>query len=695
MSHADVLIVGAGAAGGVAARRFAEAGLSVVALEQGHWQDRAAYRGSEWDWELASQKQWSSRPDVRQGPSDYPVDLTESDMAILNFNGVGGGTLLYNAIWIRLLESNFCSRTRFGLGDDWPLSYAELQPFYERTDRDVGVSGLGGNPAYPPGAEPPLPNIPFSPGALEVARAFHARGWHWWPDSNAIISASYDGRHQCVRRGTCGQGCNEGAKSSFDLTHWRKAVALGARLETGARVRRIVLDDAGLACGAEWIDETGQVRFQSADIVLVAGNGVGTPRLLLNSASERFPDGLANSSGLVGRRLMLHPLAVLFGYFDTPLDGWQGQNGSTVQTLEFAQDDPTRGFRGGAKWALHPTGSGPMGEALRTLLTGATPGDFHARFADRFGHGLMWSIMCEDMPDEDNRVILSPDLTDAAGIPAAKLIYHTSDDARAALDYNVARASEIFHDAGARELQAFNPAGGNAHMVGTARMGEDPAASVVDRWCMTHDVANLGILDGSVFVTSGAVNPTSTIAALSLRATERLIERHAAMPKPDRSGRTTIDLGSVAMKVVAPAPKPLTAAERERLYTLADRLIPAIDDIPSAGALLAGGLLDRVLSVRPDLADHLRAALAHPIEEVGALLGIDPALWQHAVTAIAGGYYLDPRVRARIGYDGQVPNPQTPDRYPAYIADGLLDHVLSDEWRARWDGADEPVLQAG
>ena len=685
MSHADVLIIGAGPAGGVAARQFQDAGLNVVALEQGEWQDRTQYRGAEWDWDLSQGKTWASRLDVRQGPSDYPIDLSESDMGILNFSGVGGGTILYNAIWIRLLEATFRSKTAYGIGDDWPISYADLQSFYERTDRDVGVCGLGGNPAYPPGEDPPLPVMPFNEGAMRVARAMHARGLHWWPDSNAIISTSYDGRHQCVRRGTCGQGCNEGAKSSFDLTHWKKFTAAGGTLETGAWVRKIHTDANGLALGAEYVDRNGAVMFQSADIVLVCANGVGTPRLLLNSANERAPDGLANSSGLLGRRLMLHPLAVLFGYFEEQLGAWQGHNGSTIQTLQFAHDDPARGHRGGSKMALHPSGSGPMGEAIKVMMAGTAPDQFHAAFERRFGHGLMWSIMCEDFPDENNRVVLSPTLFDKAGMPAPKLIYKTSKDSQAALDYAVEQARTIFTEAGATDLLAFNPAGANAHMTGTARMGDDPAASVVDRWCMSHDIPNLGILDGSVFVTCGAVNPTSTIAALSLRATERLIERRGAMAKPDRNGKTIFDLGPPPPQpATVPPVDPLSDAERERLFALADALIPAVDFIPAAGEVIRHGLLDRALSVRADLVPAIRAALALPIDAAGELLAIDPALWQAVVTAIAGSYYLDDRVKARIGYHGQLPNPATPDRYPLYVEEGLLDHLLDGEWQESW-----------
>ena len=166
--RADVLIVGAGASGGVAALTLARAGMRVVCLEQGGWQDPAGYPGAGDDWELQARKQWSSSPNVRDRPTDYPIDFDDADMVLGNFNGVGGGTVLYSAVWPRLLPSDFRARTEHGVGDDWPLSYEDLAPYYEETDRQFGVSGLGGNPMYPPGADPPLPPLPIGRAGLAL-----------------------------------------------------------------------------------------------------------------------------------------------------------------------------------------------------------------------------------------------------------------------------------------------------------------------------------------------------------------------------------------------------------------------------------------------------------------------------------------------------------------------------------------------
>ena len=682
--RADVLIIGAGASGGVAARRLAEAGYRVVCLEQGEWTDPGAYRGAEADWELAARKQWSSAPSLRRTWADYPIDFSESEMGTGNFNGVGGGTVLYNAVWPRLAPSDFRGGSIDGASEDWPITYEELQPYYERTDRDFGVSGLGGNPAYPPGADPPLPPLPIGRAGLLLARAHARLGWHWWPEYNAIASAPYEGRRPCVQRGTCPSGCGEGAKASTDVTHFPRAIAMGALVITGARVRRLPTDKKGLVTGAEWIDANGVEHFQPADVVLCAANGIGTPRILLLSASPKFPEGLANSSGLVGRRLMMHPCVRVTGYFDDDLESWQGHFGGAIQCLQFYGTAAGRDFVRGAKWSLAPTG-GPVNTALPRTTPPVFGADHHQYMRDRFGRGAAWIMLCEDLPDEHNRVELSTTMTDASGLPAAKIIYRVNDNTERIKAWNFERAIESMNEAGAWMVETADFAS-NSHQMGTCRMGDDPSSSVVDRWGVTHDVPNLGIIDGSVFVTAGAVNPTSTIAALALRAVEHLLARRHDVRTPESPSMVVVPSRPrppASDPPMVAAPDALSSGERSSLARVADVLLPAGYGMPAATEVgIADGLIDWVLKVRPDLANPVRHALLDVGPDPGAglerLRAEHPSRYEALTLALVAGYYHHDGVRHLLRYPGQVAKPVRTLDYPEYLTEGLLDHLLSE-----------------
>lgn len=530
---ADVLVIGAGASGSVAVKSLAESGFSVVCLEQGDWTPPSAFAGDKPEWELVKQKQWHPNPNVRAGASDYPVETSDSDVNPLMYSGVGGSTILYAAHWCRFLPSDFRVKSLDGIADDWPLTYEELQPFYERMDREVGVSGLGDNPAYPDGAGYPLPPLPIGKIGLKAAAGMDKLGWHWWPGANSIPSREYRHRPHCLRYGTCLTGCPAGAKASTDLTHWPAALEAGARLVTGARVREITVDAKGLASGAVYVDRNGTERRQKARVVIMAGNGIGTPRLLLLSTSNLFPDGLANSSGLVGKNLMMHPYGAVVGTYDEPLDSWLGPAGQSIESMEFYETDTSRGFVRGAKWNVMPSG-GPLG--MRSGYGGRPVHEswgpnFHKNVKANFGRSFEWGIIAEDLPDEANQVVLDPSLTDSDGIAAPKLLYKSSENTSKLIDFHVERAREAHEAAGAistSTTRLMRDCGW--HLMGTARMGNDPATSVLDKWGRAHDVPNLYVIDGSSFVTSSGVNPTATIMALTLRSVQHLIENHGHHP---------------------------------------------------------------------------------------------------------------------------------------------------------------------
>ena len=297
----------------------------------------------------------------------------------------------------------------------------------------------------------------------------------------------------------------------------------GVELRTNSRVREILVDEGtGFATGVLYHGPDGQVHEQRAEMVIMACNGVGTPRLLLNSKSKLFPEGLANRSGLVGKNLMFHPLTGVAGVFDEPMKGHEGPMACSILSQEFYESDPSRGFVRG--YGLHSGRSTtPMTFALGGYgIDNPIPwGEAHREIMDsQYEYLAGLTVVTEDLPEEHNCVTLDPDMTDSDGIPAPKITYRLGDNTRAMLRHGEARACELLLAAGAKKVlgksddKVWWRAGW--HQMGTCRMGHDPAKSVVNGWGRSHDVKNLFIVDGSIFVTAGAVNPTSTIQALAL-----------------------------------------------------------------------------------------------------------------------------------------------------------------------------------
>ncbi len=523
----DVLIIGAGASGAAVAWSLAETRMRILCLEQGDWVKPTDYPSNGRDWEERQFSDFSVSPNRRNSPADYPVNDSGSPIKVANFNGVGGGTILYAGHFPRMLPSDFRVRSLDGVAQDWPIDYATLEPFYALNDRMTGVAGLAGDPAYPP-KEAVLPPLPLGKTGAMFGRAMNDLGWHWWPSDSAIATQDYEGRAKCINLGHCIAGCAQGAKASTDITYWPQAIRAGVQLRTNCRVREITTNDEGMATGAIYYDVDGTEHFQPAEVVILACNGIGTPRILLNSASPRHPQGLANSSGLVGKNLMLHPYGYVRGYFDVPQDGHRGPHIS-IWSHQFYETDRSRGFVRGFIYQF-TRGQGPVATAVSGMHAGLVPwgaGHHHAyrRLFDRCA-GMV--SICEDLPEEHNTVTLDPDLKDSNGIPAPKITYTLSENSLKMLEFSVAKGVDILKMAGARDIvtEAPLPAAG-WHLMGTARMGTDPARSVVNAWGRSHDVKNLFIVDGSLFVTSGGVNPTSTIQALALYIADSIKARLA------------------------------------------------------------------------------------------------------------------------------------------------------------------------
>ncbi len=529
----DVLIVGAGASGGVAAKHLAEAGFSVVVLEQGNWVDRNLLPGDKAEFALLGAKQWHPDPNVRGKKDDYPIDHSESDVPPWMYSGVGGSTILYAGCWSRQFPSDFRVRSLDGVADDWPISYEELEPYYNLMDLELGVSGLAGNPAYPPGYDPPLPVFPIHKTGRKAAQGMNKLGWHWWPGYNSMPSnGPWHDQVQCERYGICRMGCPSGAKGSTDVTHFPAAMRAGAKIVTGARVARITTNDKGLANGAVYIKD-GKENFQPAALVIVSSNGIGTPRILLMSASNQHPDGLGNSSGLVGKRLMVHPYATTVGIYEDELEDWVGPS-QYIESMQFYETDPSRDFVRGCKWLLMPSDS-PM-QTVTRWTTGEGVRDeefwgdqFCVKMRQSIGHLLEWAVVPEDLPEETNYVSLSDDLKDSDGLPAPKIHYRTSQNTHKMLDFNIARTLEAHQAAGAIRTWVTERNRTSGHIMGTAVMGNDPKTSVVDKHCRFHDVPNLFAVDGSVFPTSSGVNITATICANAKRVVTYISENHSKL----------------------------------------------------------------------------------------------------------------------------------------------------------------------
>jgi choline dehydrogenase-like flavoprotein len=354
-----------------------------------------------------------------------------------------------------------------------------------------------------------------------VAAACDTLGWHWWPADNAIISEDYRGRPACNNCAGCRSGCPRGSLSTAAVW-WAAALACGVDLRVGARVERITTDARGRADGAIYIDlDSGARHRQRASVVVLCANGLGTPRLLLLSADARHPDGLSNSSGLVGRYLMHHAWAGQTLIFPEAADSFAGAFGAPLMSEQFYETDSSRGFVNGFLWQFHR--GFPAAQSALATSWGA---GHRAAFAERFGHDLWVWLQAEDLPVYSNRVELDPTRHDSSGLPGVRVTRQLHANDHRILEFGRARAAELAGAAGA-QLRPADSAAPNPgwHLLGTARMGVDPATSVVDAQHQAWDVPNLYICDGSSFVTCGAANPTSTIGALALRCADGIASR--------------------------------------------------------------------------------------------------------------------------------------------------------------------------
>jgi choline dehydrogenase-like flavoprotein len=526
----DIVIVGAGPTGSAAAWRLAAAGADVVVVDKGTAFDPSTLNRDAPDWELRRAGILSSNPNVRNGPTDDPIDDRQSEIKPMFASGTDGTSTHWSAHVPRFRPEDFRVRTLDGVGWDWPIGYEDLVAYYGLVEERWGTAFVPGDPSAAPrqGLAKPLPTI--GANGRRFARVFDGLGWHWWP-VDLVVGRNADKPDvvHCTHVGPCDLGCPSRLRSSAEHAFLNAARERGARLLTATRVIEIETDASGLASGLVCRNSDGAFRIRARHVAL-AGNASATARLLLMSRNGRAPNGLANSSGLVGRGLMLHPYARVDALFDDALGSWVSGEKAGLVSFEFLQTKPERGFVRGVKLQL-VAGPPPVATAEGSVTGTRLPWgkDHHAAFEAHFDHIAGFTVCAEDLADDSNRIELSDTVVDRDGLPAAKWIYQVPLDARRALDFGMDRAEEVLRAAGGRAFfrtRLREQAG--FHIMGTARMGDDPGTSVVDAFGRTHDVPNLWVLDASVFVTASVANPTLTAQALALRAADRLLLQRKA-----------------------------------------------------------------------------------------------------------------------------------------------------------------------
>ncbi|MBM4185627.1 MAG: GMC family oxidoreductase [Gemmatimonadetes bacterium] len=557
LAGTDVVVVGLGAAGGVAVLPLAQAGLDVVGLEAGTWLDRRDFapdeiRNNVRDWPMLVKKTEAERPTSRATSAETASQIGNHPM----MNAVGGTTLHYWAQSWRLNPWDFrvvsettrrYGRTRIPAGStvqDWPFGYDELERYYDIVEREVGVSGQAGNVRGridprgnrfegPRQREYPMPALRWTAFQDKMAEAARSLGWNPFPGPAAINTAEYGGRSGCGYHGYCNKGgCPLDAKNSTHLTTIPKAVATGRlRVVTRAHVTTIQVDREGRATGVNYLVGNTEY-FQPARVVLLAGYTYENVRLLLLSKSDGYPNGLSNNHGQVGRHYLSHhqggAVTALFPY---DLKAWYGLPAQGVAVDEWADDNFDHAgldfIGGGNLWAMsdrRPIAAANSGTWGRVRSWGSEWKSFIHENADR-SHSFY--IQKTTLPYEDNYLDLDPRVTDALGFPVIRITGEYKENERRAAAFMQDKAEQWYREAGAIEVVrggVGGAMGASTHAYGGTRMGDDPETNVVDRWGFSHEAPNVGVLGASVMGTSGARNPTLTAQALAWRTAAHLAE---------------------------------------------------------------------------------------------------------------------------------------------------------------------------
>ena len=502
----DFVIVGTGAGGGTLACRLAEHGFSVVALDAGpYWRPLQDFASDEHHQEKLY---WT---DERIVDGENPLQLGANNSG----KSVGGSTVHFAMVSLRFRPEWFKARSLLGYGADWPLDWREMWKYYRDVENALKISGPV---RYPWG--PKRPRYPYRPhelnaAALALAQSAEALGIDWTPTPLATLSAPRGLAHPCVYRGMCVIGCSTNAKQSVLVTWLPRALAAGAEIRDLAMAGQVEHDASGRVTGVRFYRQ-GRWHFQRARNVVVAGYAIETPRLLLNSASGRYPAGLANSSGLVGKNLMVQANQAVWGLLDREVRSYKGPPSLAI-TEHWNYTDRGKDFFGGYSYMSQ----GPLPMLWSRVVSGKRGfwGERLRAKMEQYNHQVGLKIVGECMPQERNGVTLT-DEKDQYGLPVPRVSYSYCDNDKRLIRHALQFLHRAMDTLDASDI--WEETDDTCHLNGTARMGDDPRSSVVNADCRSWDIPNLWICDGSVFPTVGGVNPSLTIQAIACRTADRI-----------------------------------------------------------------------------------------------------------------------------------------------------------------------------
>jgi len=564
----DVVIVGVGAAGGILAAELGKAGMKVIGLERGPRLTTEDFTPHD---ELRFFQRQDLRPNVKRQPVTWRpnVNSRAEPMPVLNYgNQAGGGSVHYGAVSWRLHEDDFRARSqtieRYGASAipedsslaDWPLSYADLEPYYERAEYELGVSGKAGNLQgnkiaggnvfeAPRRRDYPLPPLRDDQSGVIFRSAAGKLGYHPFPTPRAILSQDYNGRPGCTYCGFCQAfGCHVGAKSSILVTKLPEADATGNfKLVTGAMCYRVNSDNSGRITGVSYYGPGGSDNTIEAELVILSPFIYDNTRLLLLSKTDKFPNGLANSSGQVGKHLTAHMMPnVLVAFDDRYVNVFMGPSAQKHTIDDFDADNFDHGGVGFIRGSQISIGTisvqgGPIGTTTfnpppGTPRWGAAYRDYLAKY---YARQAAMVAQTENLPYPDQTIDLDPNVRDQWGLPAPRLTYDwRRPNELARVEFMMKKMEELGHAMGAVHVwrAPLGPGAPGAHHEGGTRMGSDPKTSVVNRYGQSWDTPNLFILGSSTFPSMSGHNPTLTIEALAYMSADAIVNRYRKNPGP-------------------------------------------------------------------------------------------------------------------------------------------------------------------